>query len=339
MQNLQTPNIYIRSVSNFFRHAPIRVGVVLPGFILPYLRATAVARLRVYDVIEMFVGSSDFLVELYVPWRHYDVVLFEKSFTFSALALARKLKSRGVKIILDVNVDYFSGITPRVTDRVRSIAHDFSLVTDAIIAPSLSLVSFMREAKIHNKIEYIPEFLPDRYFSQDEKIFSSVPKLVWCGYREKAYELMAVKKQLEYAMHKYGASLLLISDANPKVAIDSYEFIEYRERTIVSDILRADVFIAPRYLDLAYKNHHTFTKIGLPMSIGLPVIASPVPSYLESPAIICNDHDWGFVFDRLYSGDFDFSELARLGQEYCAREFSWERGRRYYSELFHSILS
>ena len=334
------PNIYTRSIKNVFRREPMRVGIVLSGVILPYLRATAVARLRVYDVIEMFANDSRTAVELYLPGRRYDVVIFEKMFTPRALSLAHALRRRGTRVLLDVNVDYFSRTTPRVTDEVYRNAHQFAKAADCIIVPSERLQKELRDRNVHSRIEYIPEPLPDRYFTQQKTSFSKVPGLIWSGYHEKAAELMVIEEHIRGIQKKYGASLILISDRDPGLASIPYQFIPYRERSVAVDLAQGDVFIAPRRFDQPYKYHHTFTKIGAPMAVGLPVFASPLPSYLSSPAVQCHsDDEWHISFENLYAGRMDLAGLSQRGREYCQKEFSWERVRTYYDNLFRSVVT
>lgn len=321
-----------------FRRAPVRVGIVLSGFILPYMRATAVARLRVYDVIEIFATSREVAVELYFPERRYDAVIFEKTFDGRAYNMARILKQRGTKIILDSNVNYFSDSTPRVTPYVAERAHAMAGLADAIIVPSQQLAITLREMLKHRNIKYIPEPIPERYLHQPKVSFTPTPRLVWCGYHKKGYELESIAHELARVRDTYGAELTVISDKDPRPRIGPYQFLPYRERAIAQNLTLADVFIAPRVLDQAYKYHHTFSKIGLPMACGLPVIASPVPAYRNSPAILCNTmQDWQTAFDNLYTGNIDLVNLSQRGKEYCRKEFSWERVRTYYSELFQSL--
>lgn len=337
--NPPLPSIYTRSLINSFRKSRLRIGILLPGFILPYAYATAVARLRVYDVIEIFAEHPNFVFELYQPWRRYDAVIFEKSFTLNALNLAQKLKSKGTRVILDVNVNYFSKETPRVTDSMHKFAHQFASTADAIITPSQHLTEELKHAKINSNIRYIPEPIPDRYFIQEKTKFNKTPELVWSGYHTKAQELEEISDVLKNVQAKYDVKVTLISDKDPQIDIPGYTFVRYREKTIVSELIKRDVFIAPRQFDMAYKYNHTFTKIGAPMAIGLPIIASPMPSYLKSPALICNNRDeWSCIFDKLYKGYIDLQDLSQKGRTYCRSEFSWKQVREYYTDLIASLF-
>lgn len=334
------PNIYTRSICNIFRRTPLRVGIVLSGALLPYSRATAVARLRVYDVIEMFAADSDVAVELCLPGRRYDLVIFEKTFTPQALELARKQKHQDIKVLLDVNVDYFSKSTPRVTDSMYKMAQEFAKVADGIIAPSERLVEELQQRQVHPWITYVPEPIPDRYFEQEKKDFAAVPRLIWCGYHGKASELMVIADAIQAVQERYSATLTIISDRDPQLEFVKYVFIPYRERTVAKELAKADVFIAPRRFDQPYKFHHTFTKIGLPMAVGLPVIASPMPSYKAAPAIFCStDKEWQVALEHLYKGQLDLQGLSVRGREYCQQEFSWDRVRQYYIDLFRSLVN
>jgi|GEM_PF-5782721 len=316
----------------------MRVGIVVGGLILPYFRATAVARLRAYDVIELFAYDFDIVVELFVPGRRYDIVIFEKTFTEKWLAAAVRLKRKGVVILLDVNVDYFSRSTPRVDDDVRRVAMEFANIASGVIVPSERLSDDLRARGVHDNIMYVPEPIPERYFTMNTRTFRKVPRLIWCGYYKKAAELLLIQKHLQQVQDTFGAALVVISDRDPNLDLGSYQFIHYRERSIVRDLSRGDLFIAPRQLNHPYKFHHTFSKIGLPMAVGLPVMASAVPSYLASPALICRtDKDWQETLDAVYMGRVDFYGISQEGSEFCRQEFSWDRVRRYYLDVFRSL--
>ena len=69
-----------------------RIGFVL--CVVPtsyYGKIMASARLRAYDVINFFNNDNEYFIELYKPWKKYDVVIFQKKFDDEALNLARKL--------------------------------------------------------------------------------------------------------------------------------------------------------------------------------------------------------------------------------------------------------
>jgi glycosyltransferase involved in cell wall biosynthesis len=90
-----------------------------------------------------------------------------------------------------------------------------------------------------------------------------------------------------------GCSLIIVSEKNPMLQDIPYNYVKYVQSEISSIIKVGDIFIAPRPLNGIENRSNSIARIALPMSIGLPVVASPVPSYKTSPAILCSDeNEW-----------------------------------------------
>ena len=104
-------------------------------------------------------------------------------------------------------------------------------------------------------------------------------------------------------------------------------------------MVKGDIFLAPRILTDPYNLGHSFTKIGYPMAVGLPVVASPVPSYLKSPAVICDNDDCWFENIKNLIDDYNLrNHLGNKGISYCKLNFSKKVLMKKYLEIFNKIL-
>lgn len=142
---------------------------------------------------------------------------------------------------------------------------------------------------------------------------------------------------------KYSLRYLFICERDPKIKLQNIptEFIYYNQKTIAYDALKGDLFLAPRDLHDAYNLGHSFTKIGIPMALGIPVVASPIPSYEGSPAILLNSNDacWYDTIEELLLDPKRCTQLSLEGRNYCKKHFSSEVIVLMYKELFGRILN
>jgi hypothetical protein len=96
---------------------------------------------------------------------------------------------------------------------------------------------------------------------------------------------------------------LYITDKDPGNFLGiPYEFIPFDYAKLPEQLMQGDIKISPRNLDRIYNMGHSVVKIAYPMSIGLPVVASPVPSYipyLQEENICRTNDEWFLALERL----------------------------------------
>lgn len=318
------------------------------GFVVPHLRpypiAMASTRIRVHDVIRFFAKDAKIKASFFIPYFQYDIVVFQKIFHNNAYKRALSLKKCGVKIVLDINVNYYDSESFLIHKKQREDIIRFSDICDGIISSSEYIASAARSLYKHKKIVVIEESIHNKYFKQ-KKIFSNgnIPTtFIWSGYHAKAKDLYLVAAILKEMFSRHHFKIIIISDKNPEIDMGSIPvfFIQYKESNIVKQLLQGDIFIAPRNMGETYNLGHTFTKVGVAMALGLPVCASPVPSYIGSPALINNsDEDWRRCFEELLTGKCDIADLSQKGILYCQNRLGSKNIKKLYDDFFLSILS
>ena len=315
----------------------MKIGWVVPQ-VMPYSIVMASTRLRVYDIIR-HLKARGIKTGLYNPFRQYDVVVFQKAFKRRFLSLAEKLKKKGVKIVFDINVNYIDDDSLFVTKQQRRDVRDMLNLTDIVITPS----PYLKELYSHYKENtwLIEEIIEDRFFDfQKKHIEKKQVSLLFCGYSAKAKELYLIEDTLKDLYESYGINLVLICEKDPKLNIIPYDFYKYDHKRLPELLLKGDIKISPRDLSRKYNLGHTFTRIGYPMSVGLPVAASPLSSYENSPALLCNDQEqWRQALTKLITDVSLRSELAQRGREFVKGNFSADKIMSKYINLFNELVS
>lgn len=306
---------------------------------LPYNEAMASTRIRSYDVIN-YLNAQRIPAELYNGHNNYDIVIFQKSFQPNHIELAKRLQAKGTKIILDINVNYVL-LENEAINYVKSEQKSNILkmlgIADGVIVASEKLGEIYKN--YHERVTVIEESIEDRFFRANKVYEVNEPlKLLYCGYAIKAAEVLLIKEVLK-ALHKeFSVKMLYICEKDPKLDIIPYQFLEYNHALLPGLLLKGDIKIAPRDLSNSYNWGHTFTKVAYPMAVGLPAVASPVPSYLNRGVLICNNQsEWYDVLQKLISSADLRKEYGLAGKKIVKENFSIEVIGRKYIDLFRCL--
>jgi len=292
-----------------------------------YETCQASVRLRVYDVMKYFKNNTSIIVEFYDPNVVYDIVIFQKCFQNEHINLAKALKSIGTKIVFDINVNYvyLKGLAKEyVRETQRNNVLSMLKVSDAVITSSKKLNSLY--SKHHDNVTTIEESIDSKFFEYNKEHKNDFPiNLLYCGYGVKADQVLIIKDVLdELSSNGYKFSLVYVCDRDPKILRYPYKFYPYDYNNLPNLLMKGDIKIAPRNLTDSYNWGHAFTKIGYPMSVGIPVVASPVPAYLDRNAIICEeDQEWYTALERLINSAEARECQGYLGKE-TAKQFSMD---------------
>lgn len=283
--------------------------------------------------------------ELFKPWRRYDAVVFLKSMEPGCAALAARLKERGMKVIFEANVDYYTeggqGLAAhlRPTPSQREKAIRMTSLADGVIASSSHLAAIC--GSWNPTTSWVPDHVPGRMIPSSN---GSVPQhdsvlhVWWSGMPDKASDLLAAGE----ALRSMGSGIRLhlvtgdlrqaVKRLGEGVAADIGSLLSSVPHTIhrfrsVRHLIGlyaswGGVIVSPRFLDNPYNRSHTEWKITLGMACGLPAITSPQPSYLDvrersddqSAVTICSSGaEWADAFETARRAEWRerASEAAR----------------------------
>ena len=289
------------------------------------------------DLTMASVWIRGFQVAPYLIQRNYqvrcnityplpNVAIFLRRYGSDDVVLARKLKSEGVRIILDVIVNYFQtrnqtcqgygGASQEIVDNFLRLVD----LADQVwtVSPFLQQIA----SRFHPNVHFISDSVDPKHFIYRENRSPTDKKpitLGWSGIYQKVYDLEMIAPVLKPLIDSQKVKVLVITNKRPTLSFP-FEFCRWRYYSFPAQIARCDLCIAPRLVDNDYDRGHSIFKIGAFMAMGVPALASPVPSYElllrdGRAGVICNSpEDWDYHLNRYITND-EILEAARLAAQ------------------------
>ena len=314
------------------------------GFVVansdPYNEVMASTRIRCYDVIN-YLNKRYIFSELYKKSKRYKIVVFQKCFDDRHIELAKKLKSNGTKILFDINVNYvkleneaLDYVKPEQTKKVLTMLE----LSDEVIAASKKIGEIYED--FHNKVTVIEESIEDNFLKVTKTHTENKPVyLLYCGYAVKAKEILLIKDVLLQLYKEFPFKMLYICDIDPEIDLIPYNFLKYNYPNLPDLLAGGDIKIAPRDLSNSYNWGHAFTKVAYPMAVGIPAVASPVPSYLNREVTICNTPtEWYDNLKRLILSPELRQKKGLAGKKVVKNNFTIDVIGPQYIKLFQKYL-
>lgn len=224
----------------------IKVGFAIEGLPKPYGSAMASTRLRAYDIIEYLNQTTKFSVELYKNWKEdkYDVVVFQKYFSHKAYTLANHLRRKGIKIILDINVNYYERSSMVfVHENQKKDIFSFTELADGVIASTEYLEHIIAKHFSTKSVVTIHENISEIFFEKKKTHRKKdVITLLYVGYSAKSGEILLIKDVLEELGKKYRLQLLFICDKDPKIKFENIpsRFVKYEQNRIQLQLMEGE---------------------------------------------------------------------------------------------------
>lgn len=324
----------IKDLLKKYKEKPV-IGYYIEN-IQNYNKALASVRMRVYDVID-YLEKTGISAELYKENREYKIVVIYKPIKKETLELVKKLKRNGMVIIYEGIHDYIVNKDINKYPEWEFIEKIIKLSDCVITIPG----PIEQEFKKYIKNVYGISEAVDRRLLTYCKDKSNHPKcdLVYCGYSNKAKDLLFKKNILNDFQKYYNSQLWVISECDPQLDGLNYRYIKYDNRRIAKQLAIGDVFIAPRMISDGENIINSINKIAYPMAIGLPVVASPVNSYKESPALLCTtDEEWEAILKKLHD-DVEYRyEVGELSAKYVKDTLSMDKIGPSYIDIYKKYI-
>lgn len=266
--------------------------------------------------------------ELYRPGERYDLLVVLKCVTDDVRAVCEAELARGVRLIFDANVNYYSvwGDFPVPRTRPSKRQQENAIVLTTAAAGVVADSSFIAdECRRYNKhVMHIPDnvnlsvFRHRRRHEQLEKI-----SLVWSGISQKAFHISLIEPVLRRWANRVRLILVSNNEEYPDCVKRMSSFLEVRHfkfslKRYAKILAHCDAIISPKVLNNSYELGHSEYKITLGMAAGLPAIASPQRSYMEAidhrnGGLICaREEEWQDALERLVA---DAQLRGHLGNE------------------------
>lgn len=329
---MKTFDVFLmRDILKVFRKAEI--GFVIDD-IQAYNRVLPSVRMRCYDMI-LEMERLGVKAELYKPFKKYSAVIFTKTRKDSAVRLAEHLRKQATLVISDNYCEYLTDET-KTDDWERN--NILRILSCSDFAITYSVEQQKQFSVYHDKVFFINEGVQRVYFSKQKK-YVEHPKvtLIYSGYSHNAKYIEIIHDVIAKLQEQYGCRLLLLCEKDPKLHNLTYEYIHYEQKKVVDQLLLGDIMIAPRPMKEIEKMQHTLSKIASPMAVGLPVVASPVPAYKDSPAILCStEEEWYNALENLIKNISEREEIGTKSREYVKKNLTTEIIAERYLQLIQT---
>lgn len=224
-------------------------------------RAFASSRLRVYRIADALAAQGQRISFDNDPFEN-DVVVFQKRFELPMLM--HQLRQRNIRVVLDVD-DWIPNVPVEYADVVTvDTAAKRALYPGAVIVPDALDVDEPHPYKVEHR---------DRF-----------TQAVWIGNAENVYHIDHAAR----ACQRVGILLVAITDLS-KVDVSAYPNtlgVRWRLESIDSLMTQCDVFLAPFVFEGRWSQEWVASKsanrIQKAWALGLPVAATPIPSYVDA---------------------------------------------------------
>ncbi len=271
--------------------------------------------------------------------------LFVRTYDEQDYLNAVELKKKGVKILLDLCVNYvdafeLKGQTYGPTKAMRDKILKMLEVADLTICASQFICD--RIQNLGKRAVYIPDSVNFEHFSfkkDPQDFYKKKLNLAYSGVAVKSeYLFKNIYPQLDFSKFE----LTVIADRRP-FWFKRYQFKKWNFNSFPTDILKSEICLAPREVNDPYNQGHSFFKVGVFMAQGVPAMASPVPSYFELaqsgkfPGLLSDkDSVW---MDQLKLWFENRDELVRISQEAqdAMRPFSTQNIASQYAQVLKGM--
>ncbi|MCP3924056.1 MAG: glycosyltransferase family 1 protein [Desulfobacterales bacterium] len=206
-----------------------------------------------------------------------DIAVFLRCWDERMISLARSLQNKGVKVVVDTPVNYFSSQNLKpFKGEAKKQFDEFVDFADAVFCPSPYIAEFgnkkgYRTYCLEDSIDFNHFKYKKKHISETEK-----PVLIWSGVQVKS----SVLRFLTPVIKGNSWKIIIIAEKKPDFEFN-FEFIKWSYNSFPKNLLKGDIGIFPRKIEDEYDNGHSFFKIGVFLAQNIPVLCSPVPSYKE----------------------------------------------------------
>jgi hypothetical protein len=320
-------------------------------------RSIASARLRAFLPYEalhkegLAVGIYD-SKSLVVP----SAIIFQKAYTREDIALAKRLKDLGCKVLLDQCDNHFYNPLgdALLADRAARLA-DMNAICDAVICSTPQIASLFpnKETLVIEDYVEAPKFSSIKHawlkwyyrnlFSNKEAIH-----LVWFGNAGGEYprfglpDIAALLPELERLSKQTPISLTIIS--NSKKLFDDYFrkttipvfYVEWERKSYEYLLSFHDLCLIPI-------DHNPFTncksnnRLVLALLLGVPVIADTIPSYEELRPYY-TEGDWTNSIASFKSLKESHLEKVKDGKAYIQDHYTSKSITQKWVKLYNDIV-
>jgi hypothetical protein len=286
----------------------------------------------------------------------YDCVVFQKAYANDDLALVERLKSRGVKTVFDLCDDHFYNPRghPKLAERAQRLERMLHAVDAVSAAPSTlaDLVAGPPTFVVDDALEVPPRGVMAHAWQSGDRVLRRVrpgrTRLVWFGNSGSLdppfglVHLAPLLPALERLNRGMPLELTVMSNSRP--LFDRYvggatfptHYVRWRHSSFARRFACHDICVIPVEQN-PFTVAKTSNRLVLSLMLGVPVVASPIPSYEEFSAWV--------LFDNWEENLLAYARYPGLGQghvggaqEYIARTYTPQRVVDQWGRVLSTLL-
>lgn len=246
----------------------MRVGVFIPSLTRDYNRMQSALWIRALQMLEP-LRRAGCEVSLNNPFHRYDVAIFHRGMRRRSLFFVRALRAIARRVYWDTCVDYFDRHENADAEQV-ACARAIARVCDGVCTTTEGIAQSAQ--RYSDNVFVMPDPIDVDYFlGRKAKPDLDRPILGWSGVACKAKFLIPYSAFLD-------GRTIVVSETRPELPF-RFEFYQWRHETFPADLLRCDAAFLPRTLGSTYTVNNSSFKALAFAALGIPVIASRMPSY------------------------------------------------------------
>lgn len=280
----------------------------------------------------------------------YSLVIFSKLYDRRNQDLARALKARGCRTMLDLSDNHF--YNPYDLTAYGAAARDLRVMAglaDLVVCCSEELA---RVVVAETSLPYAPPIVGDAVEAFDVSARDAgdgVFRMLWFGSHGSPNapagmeDLLRIRANVDAAARTRPCELVIVSnnEAKFRVLTDSFvaplRYVEWSAAGFAAELGRANVVLIP-----ATPNPFTACKsnnrAATALWHGAPVLADPVPAYEELAAFLYLD-DWAEGFSDALAGAPAMANRTREGQKYVRARLTPQENARAWRAAIDAALA
>jgi glycosyltransferase involved in cell wall biosynthesis len=261
----------------------LRVAYFLPANLTSYEDVPASLWIRCFQMIRPL---SKLGIEVLINPGYdeqIDLAVIQRLENERGVQTAGLLKEKGVPYIFDMTVNYLD-ITRLPYDQSLTVTEEqkrcsITLSHGATVVTAVSPWLADRASSLHDCAICVPDAVPDHFYELPKKgtDFCRQPlRACYVGASLKSNDLLPWLQALE----NREISVTLVCEKEPPQELKGISWKKWKYDRFAEVVNQHEIGLAPRkHMDNPYNKGHSSFKIASLMACGVPVIASPVPSY------------------------------------------------------------
>jgi hypothetical protein len=288
----------------------LRVGYYLPCELSAYENVPASIWIRCFQMIKPL---SELGIKVLInpkPETKIDLAVILRLETEHGVEIARLFKNRSIPYIMDMVVNYLD-VTTLPYDHSLRVTEEQSRSTTALIAGATMVTTVSpwladRVSSYHPWTVCVSDAVPDAFFEiskEEREFYRKDVRACFVGVSAKSGDLMPWLP----ALQENGVNLMVLSEEEP-TNLGRIRCKKWTYASFADDIVGNEIGLAPRRdPDNSYNKGHSAFRIASLLACGIPVIASPVPSYSpfiadgEAGRIVHDPNEFAATLEKLLS--------------------------------------